>query len=90
MLEYPESRTFAEQIKENLIGKTISYIEVLQDGYYESSRQKPDPLSEEFTFSYFQNLYTPLNRKISAKAFLATEQRIPGVGNGVLQSKFQN
>ena len=33
---------------------------------------------------YFRSLY-PEGRKLSAKAFLATEQRIPGLGNGVLQ-----
>lgn len=54
------------------------------DGYYASSSSKPDPLSEEFTYGYFRNLY-PEGRKLSAKAFLATEQRIPGLGNGVLQ-----
>ena len=180
MLELPESRTFAQQIRENLVGKIISYIEILQtphkfaffkgeqdryeeylegqqvvgavsyggmlqidledsmiafadgaypryyeetadfpkthqfaihfddetaifvsirmygeififpkgkceDGYYLSSSRKPDPLTEEFTFYYFENLYIPLKKKVSAKAFLATEQRIPGLGNGVLQ-----
>lgn len=54
------------------------------DGYYLSSAQKPSPLTEEFTYDYFRSLY-PEGKKLSAKAFLATEQRIPGLGNGVLQ-----
>ena len=180
MLEFPEAYTFAQQIRENLVGKIISYIEVLQtphrfaffkgdvdsyddmlegqkiggatnhggtiqidledsmiafadgaypryfedskkfpkkhqfaihfdddtalfvsiqmygevfvfpkgectDGYYISSSSKPNPLSDEFTFAYFQSLFQSVNKRMSAKAFLATEQRVPGLGNGVLQ-----
>lgn len=55
------------------------------EGYYISSSTKPSPLSDEFTFEYFKELYPSSGKKLSAKAFLATEQRIPGLGNGVLQ-----
>lgn len=55
------------------------------DGYYVSSSQKLDPLTEQFTYEYFKNLYQADGKKMSAKAFLATKQRIPGLGNGVLQ-----
>ena len=55
-----------------------------EHGYYVSSSSKPNPLTDAFTYEYFRGLY-PSERKISAKAFLATEQRIPGLGNGVLQ-----
>ncbi len=55
------------------------------EGYYISSSTKINPLSDEFTFEYFRNLYPDNGKKLSAKAFLATEQRIPGLGNGVLQ-----
>jgi len=54
-------------------------------GYYISSSTKPNPLTEEFTYEYFKSLYPANGKKLSAKAFLATEQRIPGLGNGVLQ-----
>lgn len=137
-MELPESYVLSRQVNENLRGKCISEVKILQshhrfaffkgdvdsypdmlegqnqfalyfddetalictirmygiihvypkgaddDGYYESSSSKPDPLSEEFTYGYFRNLYLE-GRKLSAKAFLATEQRIPGLGNGVLQ-----
>ena len=53
--------------------------------YYLVGGQKPSPLSDAFTRDYFASLLTPATRKLSAKAFLATEQRIPGLGNGVLQ-----
>lgn len=55
------------------------------DGYYLSSSKKPEPLTEQFTFDYFMSLYEKEPKKMSAKAFLATNQRIPGLGNGVLQ-----
>ena len=55
------------------------------EGFYISSCSKINPLSDEFTFEYFKSLYPGNQKKISAKAFLATEQRIPGLGNGVLQ-----
>ncbi|MDE6052964.1 MAG: endonuclease VIII, partial [Lachnospiraceae bacterium] len=54
------------------------------EGYYISSSTKPNPLTDDFTFDYFKSLYTA-GKRLSAKAFLATQQRIPGLGNGVLQ-----
>ncbi len=54
--------------------------------YYLVARQKPSPLSPDFTQQYFDALFHAVQaKKLSAKAFLATEQRIPGLGNGVLQ-----
>jgi len=55
----------------------------LQD--YHLAKEKPSPLSEKFDRSYFNGLFDDQTGKLSAKAFLATEQRIPGLGNGVLQ-----
>jgi len=51
--------------------------------YYLVGKQKPSPLNDEFDYAYFQALLT--DERLSAKAFLATQQRIPGLGNGVLQ-----
>ena len=45
---------------------------------------KRDGRHPQWMRDYFRSLY-PEGRKLSAKAFLATEQRIPGLGNGVLQ-----
>lgn len=53
--------------------------------YYVGAKEKPSPLSEGFSLDYFMNLINEKTLKLSAKAFLATEQRIPGLGNGVLQ-----
>jgi formamidopyrimidine-DNA glycosylase len=53
--------------------------------YYQVALQKPSPLTKEFDAAYFASLFLPEMDKLSLKAFLATEQRIPGLGNGVLQ-----
>lgn len=54
--------------------------------YYKTAKEKPSPLTEGFDKNYFNRLFLmPEVGKLSAKAFLATEQRIPGLGNGVLQ-----
>jgi formamidopyrimidine-DNA glycosylase len=57
-----------------------------ENPYYRVAREKPSPLSEQFDRAYFEGLLSAVDlRKLSAKAFLATGQRIPGLGNGVLQ-----
>ena len=53
--------------------------------YYRVALQKPSPLTKAFDPAYFSSLFLPELEKLSMKAFLATEQRIPGLGNGVLQ-----
>jgi formamidopyrimidine-DNA glycosylase len=56
--------------------------------YYKIAKEKISPLHEQFDENYFRLLLKNENHKLkslSAKAFLATEQRIPGLGNGVLQ-----
>jgi formamidopyrimidine-DNA glycosylase len=50
------------------------------------AREKPSPLSQKFNEDYFNRLVSAQEmQKLSLKALLATEQRIPGLGNGVLQ-----
>jgi formamidopyrimidine-DNA glycosylase len=56
-----------------------------ENPYYQAAIEKPYPLSDAFTEDYFLLLFTAALEKKSMKAFLATEQRIPGLGNGVLQ-----
>ena len=58
--------------------------------YYTVARDAVSPLSGSFTYEYFQALFDEKSLKMSAKAFLATEQRIPGLGNGVLQDILLN
>ncbi len=59
--------------------------------YYHAARDRPSPLGEGFTRDYFDELCgMPGFAKHSAKAFLATDQRVPGLGNGVLQDVLFN
>ena len=62
---------------------------ILHDGsydnnYYIRSREFLPYFSSEFD-EYFHRLLSESKPNLSAKAFLATEQRFPGIGNGVLQ-----
>lgn len=59
--------------------------------YYRVAKEKPSPLIPQFDENYFKRLLSaPDCSKLSVKAFLATEQRIPGLGNGVLQDILWN
>lgn len=53
--------------------------------YYQASRTGVSPLSAAFTTAYLEQLIAQTKQSVSLKAFLATEQRIPGLGNGCLQ-----
>ena len=59
--------------------------------YYHTAERKPTPLSEGFNSEYFGSIIsTEGTEKLSAKALLATEQHIPGLGNGTLQDILYN
>lgn len=58
--------------------------------YHSIAKEKPSPLSGAFNEAYFDSLRNDQTTKLSVKAFLATEQRIPGLGNGVLQDILWN
>jgi len=58
--------------------------------YYKVAKDAVPPLSDAFDYGYFQKFFDEKGLKMSAKAFLATEQRIPGLGNGVLQDILLN
>lgn len=63
----------------------------LDDGYYLAALGAINPLSDDFNMNYFTELVNKDGmEKLSIKAFLATEQRIPGLGNGVLQDILYN
>lgn len=59
--------------------------EGLDDEYYQLELTGICPLDKEFTLSYFKSLINDETKKLSIKAFLATKQRILGIGNGVVQ-----
>jgi formamidopyrimidine-DNA glycosylase len=58
----------------------------LDNIYYKVAKEKPSPFSPTFNEVYFDRLISAQDvQKLSLKALLATEQRIPGLGNGILQ-----
>lgn len=48
-------------------------------------KQGPNPLTDGFDETYFDMLWRREKPSLSVKALLATQKRIPGLGNGVLQ-----
>ena len=64
--------------------------ELNNNKYYNLAVNSISPLSDEFDYEYFLSLFNEKTLKLSAKAFLATDQRIPGLGNGVLQDILLN
>ena len=56
----------------------------LENEYYQKSREGISPFTEDFP-GYFWDRAKESSPGLSAKAFLATEQRFPGIGNGTLQ-----
>ena len=69
-----------------MYGAIQAFIEGNNDNkYYYIAREKPSPLNDSFDLIYFNTLRTGDTNTLSVKAYLATGQRIPGLGNGVLQ-----
>ena len=66
------------------IGLQVKGAEI-ENLYYALDVNGTGALDEAFTWDYFKGLLQERTLKLSAKAFLATEQRIPGIGNGVVQ-----
>lgn len=69
----------------SMYGYIIAFEGELDNPYYNGSLTKLSPLNEAFDMSFFNQLLGSTSPKLSIKALLATEQRIPGLGNGVLQ-----
>ena len=68
-----------------MYGGIIAFQKTFDNSYYLGELSKPSPLEDRFAEAYFGRLVADAKPNLSAKAFLATEQRIPGLGNGVLQ-----
>lgn len=69
----------------SMYGGIYVFRHTLGNKYRTLSLNSISPLSEQFDGTYFEEKFAVEKKNISAKAFLATEQRIPGLGNGVLQ-----
>jgi len=90
LLEFEDGTALSASVQ--MYGGLLCFKEVeYQSPYFKVGREKPSPLSGEFDQAYFNRLINaPEVQKLSAKAFLTTEQRIPGLGNGVLQDILYN
>lgn len=58
---------------------------IIDEKYHKSNKERISPLDDNYTEGCFYHLIAESKKNLTAKALLATEQRIPGVGNGVLQ-----
>jgi len=63
----------------------VAYVNDYVNEYYDIAKEKSSPLSADFNMKYFEDLLSEVRPNASVKSFLATKQRIPGLGNGVLQ-----
>lgn len=69
----------------SMYGGIYAFSKELDNKYRRMSLDSVSPLSEHFDAAFFDRMIASEKKNISLKALLATEQRIPGVGNGVLQ-----
>ncbi len=85
LIEFGDQSAISASVQ--MYGGMGSFVEgELDNPYYKVAREKPSPLSHDFDQVYFKGIISPQAvQKLSLKALLATEQRIPGLGNGVLQ-----
>lgn len=85
LVEFEDGSAIACTIQ--MYGRVLAFAagEFDQNFYYKVAKEKPSPLTGQFDANYFESLRAQVKENTSIKAFLATEQRIPGLGNGVLQ-----
>jgi formamidopyrimidine-DNA glycosylase len=79
----------------NVTTSMYSFIGLYKKGdidnkYYDLEVNGIGALDKAFSFDYFKSLINEKTLKLSVKAFLATEQRILGIGNGVVQDIMYN
>lgn len=68
-----------------MYGGIYAFRQRLDNKYRTASFDRLSPLDAAFGEAYFERMIADEKKNISVKALLATEQRIPGLGNGVLQ-----
>jgi formamidopyrimidine-DNA glycosylase len=85
LIEFTDSSALSAVVQ--MYGGIVCFDDGIYDNpYYRAALEKPAVLTPAFSREYFDSLLgVPEVAKLSLKAFLATEQKIPGVGNGVLQ-----
>ena len=84
LIEFDDGSILVASVQ--MYGAILVFLEGESDNkYYHITREKPSPLNDNFDQLYFNSLRSHDSNMLSVKAYLATQQRIPGLGNGVLQ-----
>lgn len=85
LIEFDDHTAFSISIQ--MYGGLGCFLEgELDNVYYRVAKEKPSLFSPAFDEVYFDRIVSAQEvQKLSLKALLATEQRIPGLGNGILQ-----
>jgi formamidopyrimidine-DNA glycosylase len=68
-----------------MYGGIWAYKGIFDNPYHKRSLNSISPLEDSFNELFFESIINSSAKDLSVKALLATEQRIPGIGNGVLQ-----
>jgi formamidopyrimidine-DNA glycosylase len=68
-----------------MYGGIWAYTGKFDNPYHQLSINSISPLDNAFDELFFDNIFKNTKKDMSLKALLATEQRIPGLANGVLQ-----
>lgn len=87
LVEFADGRALAVAVA--MYGGIVLHDESYENPYYQKAVSSVSPLCEGFA-SQFRTVFFESKPTLSAKAFLATEQRFPGLGNGVLQDILLN
>lgn len=74
----------------SMYGFILAFKGEYNNAYYQGSLNKLSPLDDNFDEQYFESIFRSTTKNISIKALIGTEQRIPGLGNGVMQDIFFN
>jgi len=84
MIELSDGRALTATVQ--MYGGLMLYPRDADMNFYDAvARQMPSPLTDAFDRTHFGGLLSAAKKTLSAKALLATEQRIPGLGNGCCQ-----
>jgi formamidopyrimidine-DNA glycosylase len=84
LIEFEDHSALSAVIR--MYGGLGSFEGELENPYYKAAKDKPSPLLPAFDEAYFNRIVAAEEApKLSLKGLLATGQRIPGLGNGVLQ-----
>ena len=87
-VKYQLKLVFADHIllaSIKMYGGIYCFKDAFDNVYRDRALSVPGLLDDGFDRAYWCTLIEQSSKKLSLKAFLATEQRIPGLGNGLVQ-----